>query len=347
MNFVSAIKNFSKKHYSLLFYTFYVLLVYVFWFLYGWRMITDFYSAFKLVLFATPYLIGFWFNKKVLFPRFFMKGKFISYLFFTVFSFFVLYFVQSVTQLDSIYDCPKMFQDFTPLGLLRDMLISQITFFMFCGLGITINLVETWIKNMTEIEDLKSEKLKAELNSLKNQLSPHFLFNTLNMVHILTKTNPAIASEVTLELAELMRYQLYGASKEVVKIEEEVRFIQNLLKIEKLRKENLKLNFQINVESLEQDIQPLILAPLVENALKHGSQQMEGPEINILLESSGGRLDFKITNSYRVSKKLNGHKAGTGLVNLKRRLELGYENKFSLQTSKENGYFIAELTILA
>lgn len=346
MRVLDSIKTFSKKHYSILFYTFYILLVYLFWFMYGWRMIKDFYSAFKMALFATPYLIGFWFNKRFLFPRYFEKGKFTLYMAFTVLSFFGLYFVQGITQLDSIADCTTLFKDFTPFLLFRDILISQITFFMFCGLGISISLVETWIKNMTEIADLKNEKLRAELSSLKNQLSPHFLFNTLNMVHILTKTNPAVASEVTLELAELMRYQLYGASKEQVKLEEEIHFIQNLLKIEKLRKGNLKLNFKMDVECQDQNIQPLILAPLVENALKHGSQQMEGPEININILSNGQRLEFKISNTFRNGTYINGHKTGTGLVNLKRRLELAYENRFSLSTYKKNGYYTAELTIL-
>lgn len=336
----------TAKDYRGLFYLSYILLVYVFWFFYGWRSVVDFKSAFKVFLFATPYLIGFWFNRKFLFNSYFIKGKTGKYFLFTVLSFLCLYIIQNMSQLDSLFDIDKLFGGFTAFLFLRDILISQMTFMMFCGLGMTFSFVENWIESAREIENLKSEKLKAELTSLKNQLSPHFLFNTLNMVHILTKTNPPAASEVSMELSELLRYQLYGASKEIVYLREEIGFIQNLLKIEKLRKSTLRLRVNIEVLHANVTIQPLILAPLVENALKHGSGNIESAEISMNLKCSNAALFFRISNKF-VDQKTNNeiNEKGTGLINLRRRLELSYPGRFSLNTEVKNDDYVAELTI--
>lgn len=336
----------NTKDYRLLFYSTYVLLVYVFWFFYGWRSVVDFRSAFKVMLFASPYLIGFWFNQKFLFSSYFIKGKTGKYFLFTILSFLCLYIIQNISQLDSILKIGELFKGFTPFLLVRDVLISQVTFTMFCGLGMTFSFVENWMQSAKEIENLKSEKLKAELTSLKNQLSPHFLFNTLNMVHILTKTNPPAASEVSMELSELLRYQLYGASREIVYLHEEIKFIQNLLKIEKLRKSKLRLYVYIEVLDHSATIHPLILAPLVENALKHGSGQMEGAEITVNLKCNNAKLFFEISNKFVFRKNKNEKKeTGTGLTNLRRRLELAYPGRFSLNTKVKDNNYIAELII--
>lgn len=336
----------TTKDYRGLFYSTYILLVYIFWFFYGWRGVIDFKSAFKVFLFATPYLIGFWFNRKFLFSAYFIAGKTGKYFLFTVLSFLCLYIFQNISQLDSLFDIDKLFSGFTPFLLVRDVLISQMTFMMFCGLGMTFSFVENWLESAREIENLKSEKLKAELTSLKNQLSPHFLFNTLNMVHILTKTNPPAASEVSMELSELLRYQLYGASKEIVYLREEIGFIQNLLKIEKLRKSKLRLRVTIEVLHEGATIQPLILAPLVENALKHGSGHIEGAEITMNLKCDKAALFFRISNKFVYQKSKDEiEEKGTGLMNLRRRLELSYPGRFSLTTEVKNDDYVAELII--
>ena len=326
-------------------YLFYIIINYGLWFLKTWSLITDFESGFRVFLFATTYLIGFWINITFLFKPFLLKKRYALYLLFSSSSFFLLYIVQEFTMAKSLREISDFFLSMGDGIVIRDMFVSQLVFIMICGLGICITLFGDWMEQTLEIANLKSEKAKAELASLKNQLSPHFLFNTLNMVYVMIKSKPLVASEIVLEISELLRYQLYGSSQEEVYLQEEVDFINNLLGIEKLRKENIKLSFEIDIDNPYTKILPLILSPLVENALKHGSQELEAPEIKISLTCLDNSLEFTIVNNCVPIEITDETTTKTGLENLQKRLSLVYKKRVKLSTKKEKGFFHAHLLI--
>ena len=298
-------------------------------------------------LHALPYFIGFCFTIGYLYKKFFLTNRLAFYLLYTTLSALIIHVFQIGPDTKNNYDLE--FRNNWPYmsgwQITVDFIISLILFHLFSGVGLGMMLVRTWINNQTEIANLRSEKVSAELAGLKNQLNPHFLFNALNMIHILTKTDPKLASDITLEFSELMRYQISSASNETVALQEEVNFIHNILKIEKQRKRSLELKFEEKVDNYELRILPLILSPLVENAIKHGSQEMEKPVMDIKLEYLNGCLNFTVKNNYTDSPVAENAKSGTGLNNLRKRLELGYGQKAVLHTSKDGQFFKAVLVI--
>ena len=196
----------------------------------------------------------------------------------------------------------------------------------FSGLGITYTLFTRWQESEKKISTLKNVNLNTELESLKKQISPHFLFNTLNNLYVLIKTDPATAAETTLSLSELLRYQLYECSSELVSLQQEINCVKGLIYIEQLRKKNW--TFHVQTPSTIPNnlfIPPLTFLTLVENAIKHGSQKLESGTIDISAEITDQYVNFRVANTKPTKTgTLQNESSGIGLTNLKRRLSLLY-----------------------
>jgi LytS/YehU family sensor histidine kinase len=140
-------------------------------------------------------------------------------------------------------------------------------FSWICG---RMKVFKKWITDVQLMQELHEANLKTELEQLKSQVNPHFLFNTLNSLHVLMKTDPDKASQVLLGLSDLLRYQLYDSSKERILLSKDIHFIQNLLALEQVRKNDF--SFEIHTEGNVEKVSlpPFIFIPFVENAIKHG-----------------------------------------------------------------------------
>lgn len=184
---------------------------------------------------------------------------------------------------------------------------------------------------------LRYEKQNAELNYLKSQTNPHFLFNTLNNIYSLAKDKSDLAPESILRLSKILRFMLYETSVDFISIERELNTIKDYCALEELRYDaslNIKLNFEI--EDTEELIPPLLLIPLVENAFKHGAAETSNqPFVDIYISVKRKQLVCIIKNSIEGSHELQSEKKSIGLPNLKRQLELLYTD-FKL-TSRING----------
>lgn len=192
--------------------------------------------------------------------------------------------------------------------------------------------------------DLLKEKVETELNFLKSQINPHFLFNTLNNIYALARKKSDETPDVVLKLSKLLRFVLYEAEAKLIPISREIEFLQDYIDLQKIRfGDRLELSFHHEVDNAHQEISPLILIPFVENAFKHGaSQSTEKSYIHIDLEVREKDLNLKVENSFETN--LDDEAEGIGLKNLKRQLELSYK-KFDLKTSSESGKYFAELFI--
>lgn len=195
-------------------------------------------------------------------------------------------------------------------------------------------------------QQLAIEKKEAELNYLKSQTNPHFLFNTLNNIYSLARDKSDLAPESILRLSKILRYMLYETGGEYISVEQELKIVGDYLALEKLRyDESLRINFNYDVEDMKQALPPLLLIPLVENAFKHGVSETRGqPFVDIHLSVRNRQLSFTVKNSTELSGVDREIKENIGLSNLRRQLELLYTD-YNLAVEPGNSVFTSILKI--
>lgn len=195
-------------------------------------------------------------------------------------------------------------------------------------------------------QQLRIQKQEAELNYLKSQTNPHFLFNTLNNIYALTRDKSDRAPESVLRLSKILRFMLYEAGGNYISIEQELKIIDDYIALEKLRYDDtLQVDFNYNVEDKGQSLPPLLLMPLVENAFKHGvSETRHRPFVNVHLSVAQRRLVFVVKNSTGDDPEERRVKENIGLSNLRRQLQLLYTD-YHLAVQQETPVFVATLKI--
>ena len=227
------------------------------------------------------------------------------------------------------------------LGLSRSILL-------WFGPPTAIKLFRDWYQKKISLERAEKEQKISELNFLKSQMNPHFLFNTLNNLYALSiKKSPKI-SDGLLQLSDLLSYTLYEGSADKVSLEKEVAHLNDYIELEKLRfGDRLQLDLEISGNLGEVMIPPLVLIPLVENAFKHCSLNERG-NVSIKVKIGADRSHFKVqtVNPVMVNGATKfGEHGGIGVKNLAKRLELLYPDKHDYTMNKENGQFIVNLFI--
>ncbi len=191
----------------------------------------------------------------------------------------------------------------------------------------------------------KKEKTSIELLHLQSQISPHFFFNILNNLYGLVGKDAKKAQDLILKLSDMMRYSIYEGQKELVTLEQEIEYLKNYIELHKMRyhkKIDVKLNLFIQEEGYK--VMPLLFIILVENAFKHGVENLrKDAYVGISLANGGNEIYFEIGNNFDPSIK--NEKEGIGLKNLKRRLEIVYPRTHSLTIKQEEDIFTAELVL--
>lgn len=225
-------------------------------------------------------------------------------------------------------------------------------FFLVLGLW---NLIYFWIHyfnnwNRAEIEkwQLAAEMKDAQLGSLKAQINPHFVFNALNNIRALILEDPDRARDMLLNFSDLFRYSLKHTDQLKVDLQEEIDIVNQYLELASIQYED-KLSYQLDIEDGLQTIQipPMILQLLVENAIKHGiSQKKEGGLVNIHIDQKASFLDIVVKNTGSLLQSAQlGEKLGVGLDNIRKRLDLIYNGKASLQVKEEQEFVVALIKI--
>lgn len=211
-------------------------------------------------------------------------------------------------------------------------------------ISLPVLLAIQWARQNSLITALQHEKSVAELDLLKQQLNPHFFFNTLNNLYALSLQRSEQTPESILQLSELMRYVIYKAKEPFVRVEDEVKYLKDYIQLQKIRlKRSLDLQFEEEIEDGTIRIAPLLLIVFVENAFKHGVENAENDAfLRISLKADQRFVRFVCENSYEPAAD---EQTGIGLTNLRKRLALLYPGKHRLTTSAENGVFTASLEI--
>jgi len=189
-------------------------------------------------------------------------------------------------------------------------------------------LLDTF-KKERETEQLKKEKIQAELLFLKTQINPHFLYNTLNYIYSLAYPISDVLSNAIIKLSKLMRYMLYNSSNGLIDLKMEIEYIQNYIEIYRLRfEDSFFVNVSISGTIENQKIASLILIPFVENAFKHGVLDNSQKPVDIKIDVSGNDFWLRVSNT--ISHGDKDSTSGIGMVNIKRRLALIYPDAHTL-----------------
>ena len=292
----------------------------------------------------------------VLFPRYLDKGQYwqmvIGVVFFSILSAFAsaALSVWGVTPIHSWLGTSRVRGG--SLGyLLMAGLRGGIT---VAGFVAAIKLVKIWYLKEQAFRQIEKEKFQAELQLLKSQIHPHFLFNTLNNLYALTLRKSEQSPAVVLKLSQLLSYMLYDCNASEVSLEKEITFMKNYIGLEQLRygsRLEVSMNFHGDLQGKQ--IAPLLLIPFLENAFKHGtSEQLEQAWIFLDLAVDDNVLTFKLVNSRDADAGTVNAKAvgttsvgGIGLQNVRKRLELLYPNRYGLQIQPEEETFLVDLAL--
>ncbi|MEO6316665.1 MAG: sensor histidine kinase [Chitinophagaceae bacterium] len=224
-------------------------------------------------------------------------------------------------------------------------LISLMDLGYVAGIAAALKLFGMSVVKGRRERTLLKDKLETELKFLKNQINPHFLFNTLNNIYSLSRKKSDKAPEVVMKLSKLLRFMLYESGKDAISITDEIKILNDYVALEKIRyNDRLSIRFDVSVDNADQRITPLILLPFIENAFKHGINGTTGAsEIEIAIHLSEGRLHFTVTNS-RDQQMIPAIESQIGLRNVRRQLELLYR-EFSLTIDSPPGSFTVVLEI--
>ena len=220
------------------------------------------------------------------------------------------------------------------------------TYVLVIALSVAIHMTEVWYNLEAKQQKQKASHSEAEIQNLKSQLNPHFLFNTLNNIYSLIAISPQEAQHVVLDLSALLRYVLYGSSQQFVPLLNDVNFVCDYVKLMRIRlAEHVKVTVDIG-ELPDVQIAPLLFISLVENAFKHGISNTKPSFIEISIQRKENSIACSIRNSsFQQESKQDCIESGIGFENLRKRLELIYPNKHLFSYGKENDTFCSLLII--
>jgi len=214
------------------------------------------------------------------------------------------------------------------------------------GLAVAIKLMKYWYVKEQHNRQLEKENMESQLQLLKAQVHPHFLFNTLNNIYSHTQNTSPIASQLVMGLSDMLRYMLYEGRMPSVPLSEEIKMIEEYIYLEKIRYGN-KLELHIDLPpNSDLAIAPLLLLPFVENCFKHGTSNiLEHPWLNLQVSVQGNQMMMKLLNGKPPRKANEERAAGIGIQNVQRRLELIYPGRHELVITDETEVFIVRLKV--
>lgn len=244
------------------------------------------------------------------------------------------YFIDGFTQRESYLYRPRF---------IVQAHFSYFSIVLFVSL---LRFAADWLDLQTTRKEIEKEKLTAELNFLKAQINPHFLFNTLNNLYYLAYSKSENTTEVIEKLSHMMRYMIYDTNYPKVPLTKEIDYMQNYISLERMRlgdRFNIQFTVEGDIELIR--ITPLILLTFLENAFKHGvSSSSKESWVKVCLRSTPQLLHFKVTNSKPELSSVE-EKSGIGLQNVKRRLELSYPGHYRLDIKESPKEYSVELDL--
>lgn len=297
-------------------------------------------------------MIAFYVNLIILMPYFFNKKSWGLYIFFTciflIGSFLIHYLSKEVDMMYGRHFIHEMVGQGRPHRGFEFRQFSFIySFIMIWAISMVYHLIFQLQESRQHANKVYASALQSELSFLKAQINPHFLFNTLNNIYALTLKKSESAPMAVMKLSNLMRQLTNDTGVDYVPFEEEEKFIQDYIELQRLRlSDKTRVSYEISSDYDHLRIAPRLLVPFIENAFKYGVSNRTESEIIIRLNFKGSLLEFFIKNALHIGGTDSlEESSGVGLENAKRRLDLLYDGKYDLKISDDTEYFIVNLEI--
>ncbi|MEO1254174.1 MAG: histidine kinase, partial [Bacteroidota bacterium] len=293
------------------------------------------YSA----LFHVPLVWLVYVNLKFNIPKYLEKGKYVFFILLSCTDVFIAFLLHHL-----IFDIliVAVSSEFYIVSFTDNFVLGTI-FGSYLAITTLLKLSKSWY----QLQQSEKERLSFELNSLKMQVNPHFLFNSLNSIYSLSLKKSDQAPEVILKLSNLLRYMLYEVSEEQVALSKEISSLEDYLNLQRVRVgDDIKINFKVDEQTKGLKIAPLLFFPLVENSFKHGLKADKENYVDAALTTKANTITFRIKNTKgKADEPEKGTYGGIGLENVKKRLQLIYKSNASLTISEDDDTFEAILKI--
>lgn len=294
------------------------------------------------VIFYLNYALAALVINYVLLPKFLYKGRYLPFFIYVLVIVGLVIFIEEAV-LEKIFYPDTRGKKF--LGIIYNLMGTLPTLTVLVGFKFGWDA----LSNKRKVEELQGSVKESELNYLKSQINPHFLFNNLNNLYAHAVEQSPKTPDIILELSDVLRYMLYECKADYVPLDKEIKHLDSYIKLSELQIEGrAKVNFTAQNISGSNRIAPLILIVFIENAFKHSASSLsENIEIDIHIEKTDTeQLKFHCQNTYSSTSNISSLDGGIGLLNVKKRLQLIYPHAHDLKIVEGNGQiYTVELTI--
>jgi two-component system, LytTR family, sensor kinase len=313
--------------------------IFLYPFLFHYVPFNDVHSVYRIGLFTLLLVMLFYANTHLLIPKILARKKVLVYLASVI---LLIGFISVCAGYIQMFLNPEyekknsLFRGAVNTGIITGVLTWMVSS--------SIKVTAEWFRNQNLKTQLENENLQTELNFLRSQVNPHFLFNALNNIYSLQNKNSPQTGSAILKLSELTRYMLYETSTNYVPLEKEIHYLKGYVELQQLGLgTGISVNFTTEGRLEGEQIEPMLLIPLVENVFKHGISYNSPCTLSIQIKLKDKTLELFTTNPDHSKNKEGGN--GIGLNNLKKRLALLYGDKHTLSIKKINNEFITHLSL--
>lgn len=286
------------------------------------------------------WIVFFYCNALLFIPRLLNKNQYGRYIVLLLSAYLVIVAIQGIL---FYYKS----EESKHLPLRTHFIFNFLLFLFFAASSMAYRLITDKTKAESLAKDRENENLKTELSLLRSQASPHFMFNVLNNMVALARKKSDLLEPSLIKLSSLIRYTVYEADEETVQLDKEIEYLESYIDLQRQRfGSNVLFNIFLQEPSQPYAIEPMLLIPFVENAIKHGTGFVENAHIIVDLKVNNNTLFFYVKNKYsEITEEVKDKTSGIGLTNVQRRLNLLYNQNHTLEIEKKDGWFSVLLTL--
>ncbi len=289
-----------------------------------------------IVAIATVYTFNYF-----LIPKILLKNKWKKFIAIAIVAIVLFFYIELLLTLflvvKLLYDGHSLFPE------MLDVVMLFFNMFFIVFIAIAIKFYKRWSETEYRKQRIQKEKVEVELQMLRSQVNPHFLFNTLNSIYVLAMKNSDQTANTVMKLSDLLDYILYKIDTPRIPVSTEIQIIENYIELERIRFTNrVDLSLSTDLESKDIQIPPMLIIPFIENAFKHGvAKSLEKSWIEVSIRECGQLMNIEVSNS-KGQKPAKSQTGGIGLENVKKRLDILFHDKYKLDiTEKINSYEVS------
>jgi two-component system LytT family sensor kinase len=312
------------------------------WVIFESRIAFDLKDHLKGILFTLPVGACIFYSSYFSFPFFARRSVRFVWLLCGLLLLTVLLFIPGFLQQRSVNRGMNI--DHVRATLSTVLILAPVAYFII--MGFLFRTFIEWIRDRKIKAELEAEKISSQLELIKAQINPHFLFNTINNIDVLIQKDPPKASEYLNKLSDIMRFMLYETKAEKISLSKELSYIEKYMELQKIRTSNSTYaKYEVKGEPGNLVIEPMLFIPFIENAFKHAENKKIENAIKVSFVIEKDQIRFECENAYSGEKQMKPEHGGLGNELIQRRLALIYPGKHHFETSNKNGIYKVNLSV--